>query len=677
VVLWILGLLVALIAGLLVYLSVADLTWVKQRVETAVSEATGREFRIGGDFQLDVLPEPSVLVEDVTLANADWGSEPDMVRVGHFSARVGLWSLLSGPIEVRELRLRDVDVLVETNDQGESNTAMGEPPPEEPPADKSEASGEVPVIVELAEIRNVRLRSQSPDGEPAEIALEALDIVLDDDQNMGLTGNGQAIGVPFHLAGTIGPVVALQRGADINLDLEGAFGSLNYRTAGILGDLETLNGTDLSASLASDDVATLLKALEVDSPLSGPLAVDVNVKGADNLVEAITEASAGAVALTATTRLAEDTLDFDATIPALDKVGAALEIEGLPAADLALKGRAVDTGDATRLEGLVARIGDALFNVDGTIPRDAGETARLDIRAQAPNLQALRADLPAVPLSALLSAALATGAADLDITELSLGKTDLSGTASVRTGERTLVTARLKSNLVDLGELGGDEEEEAEGAPEEASESAEGEATGEYVFTEDPLPFEQLQNTDLDIEYQIASLVNHPRQALDVDTTARLERGVLDFRNRFRGRLGGQYASDINLDASKNPAAMKILVNMRDLKLNLSSGEDATPEQIPTTDITLDVTSAGGSPRAIASNLNGRMLLTQGPGRIENKLVGAVTGDVFAQLFSAINPLAKDEQYSNWDCSIFSLDITSGEADVNGFLLQADDRGRR
>jgi hypothetical protein len=49
-----------------------------------------------------------------------------------------------------------------------------------------------------------------------------------------------------------------------------------------------------------------------------------------------------------------------------------------------------------------------------------------------------------------------------------------------------------------------------------------------------------------------------------------------------------------------------------------------------------------------------------------------VTGDLLAQLFSAINPLSKDEEFSNWECSIFSLDITSGEADINGFLLQGE-----
>ena len=43
-----------------------------------------------------------------------------------------------------------------------------------------------------------------------------------------------------------------------------------------------------------------------------------------------------------------------------------------------------------------------------------------------------------------------------------------------------------------------------------------------------------------------------------------------------------------------------------------------------------------------------------------------------AQLFSALNPFAKDEKYSNWDCSIFAIDFESGEGEISGFLLQGE-----
>jgi len=86
-----------------------------------VADATGRQLKLGGALDLDIVPSPAIVLEDVSLSNAEWGSEPMLATVGHVSARLGLWSLFSGPVRVKELRLRDVDVLLETNEQGQGN----------------------------------------------------------------------------------------------------------------------------------------------------------------------------------------------------------------------------------------------------------------------------------------------------------------------------------------------------------------------------------------------------------------------------------------------------------------------------------------------------------------------------------------------------------------------------
>jgi uncharacterized protein involved in outer membrane biogenesis len=663
---WILGLLVLLIAGVVAYLSFADLTWVKQRIETGVTESTGREFSIDGNFELDVLPEPSVLVEDVRLANAPWATTPAMATVGRFSARLNLWSLLSGPIVVHEIRLNDVDIQLESNEEGVSNAEMGESEPEQPDRARDSGDAEVPVIIELAEIRNVKLTSRAPGSEPTILQIDAFDIVLDEAENMVLNGKGQALELPFSVNGTIGPASALQASRDINVNLEAALGGLNSTVSGVLGELQTQDGTDLSIKLTSADIAALAKQLDVDLPLTGALAADLGIQGTDGVTDTTLEAQAGAIAATAKARREDDTVDFEFTVPALDKAGAALEIDGLPALDLEATGQLVMDNRKTTLNGVKLMLGEALFRIDGSIPADERSSTRLDIKAQGPSLQELKADLPVIPFAAAITAALSGDTTDLDIANVSFGQSDMAGTVTVTTGERTSVVADLRSNLIDLNPFSA--EEEGEGASAETEEESEPEQ--EYVFTEEPLPFEALRGTDLDITSSIAKMIQGPRQVLDIRTTAQLKDGLLTFRNRFSGHLGGQYASDLDLDASGEPAKMKALINLRDLKVNISSGEDATPEEIPTTDVTLDVTSAGSSQRELASGLDGRMLLTQGPGRLENALVGGLTGDLFAQLFSAINPLAKDEEYSNWDCTIFSMDIESGLADINGFLLQ-------
>ena len=53
-------------------------------------------------------------------------------------------------------------------------------------------------------------------------------------------------------------------------------------------------------------------------------------------------------------------------------------------------------------------------------------------------------------------------------------------------------------------------------------------------------------------------------------------------------------------------------------------------------------------------------------------LIGRVSGDVLAQLFSALNPFAAEEEFSNWECTVFAIDFESGLGDISGFLLQGE-----
>jgi uncharacterized protein involved in outer membrane biogenesis len=62
------------------YLSFADLNWLKPHIESAVAEATGRELKLIGNFDLNIVPSPSISLEDVSFSNADWGSEPRTKR---------------------------------------------------------------------------------------------------------------------------------------------------------------------------------------------------------------------------------------------------------------------------------------------------------------------------------------------------------------------------------------------------------------------------------------------------------------------------------------------------------------------------------------------------------------------------------------------------------------------
>ena len=129
------ALVLVILGGAVLYLSLADLSRFRPRLEALASDVLGRELRIGGDFDLEVLPRPALVATDVTFANASWGASEPMLSAGRLAVEVGLWSLVSGPIRIRKLELHDVAVLLEQNAAGEANWTLRRATPPEETAD--------------------------------------------------------------------------------------------------------------------------------------------------------------------------------------------------------------------------------------------------------------------------------------------------------------------------------------------------------------------------------------------------------------------------------------------------------------------------------------------------------------------------------------------------------------
>jgi uncharacterized protein involved in outer membrane biogenesis len=226
----------------------------------------------------------------------------------------------------------------------------------------------------------------------------------------------------------------------------------------------------------------------------------------------------------------------------------------------------------------------------------------------------------------------------------------------------------LKSKQLDLSKFVAPSEESAEQAPAEEKSKEE----SKYVFVEEPLPFEQLRKTDLDIDAEIGRFTMNKIVLKELVTAVDLKSGKLNLTNRFHGPHGGRSASRLSVDASGESAAVDANINMRDLRLNLISGDVKGTEALPPVGVTVDIKTNGASPRALASAASGRVLFTQGKGKMENDLLEKFSGDVVAQLFKALNPFAKEEKTTGLDCTIVALKLEDGETDIKGLLFQTE-----
>lgn len=113
------GLIVLLVALLMV----VDLrSLLAQPVAARLSDALGRTVAIDGAVHLGAWRGgPSLILKDVRLANASWGSAPDMLTIGRVDVRVAIRPLSERRIVVSTLALRDATILLETDFEGLSN----------------------------------------------------------------------------------------------------------------------------------------------------------------------------------------------------------------------------------------------------------------------------------------------------------------------------------------------------------------------------------------------------------------------------------------------------------------------------------------------------------------------------------------------------------------------------
>lgn len=109
-----------LVIGVVILLMTFNVDQYKGTIEAQAKAATGREVTIG-DIDLAVSLTPAIILTDVKLANASWGSRPEMAILPRVEVHTQLVPLLFGTINLTEISAENPDVLLEIDRQGRGN----------------------------------------------------------------------------------------------------------------------------------------------------------------------------------------------------------------------------------------------------------------------------------------------------------------------------------------------------------------------------------------------------------------------------------------------------------------------------------------------------------------------------------------------------------------------------
>ena len=102
-------------------------TQLTKLLSSSVKESTGRDLKITGPVSLNLFPSISVKAEQVSLSNASWASNPNLLTLKEVELDIRLLPLLKGSVEISRIGLSGLEANLQTNSAGVGNWNLTPP----------------------------------------------------------------------------------------------------------------------------------------------------------------------------------------------------------------------------------------------------------------------------------------------------------------------------------------------------------------------------------------------------------------------------------------------------------------------------------------------------------------------------------------------------------------------
>lgn len=247
-----------------------DWNWFKGPLERAVGAATGREFRIGGDLDVDLGRTITVSADRLSLSNAEWSEQARMGAVERVEIDIAPWPLLALKLRMKEVRTTGADIWLESNPDGTGgNWDFGKD-------DAPVRDGEPRWRLERLWIEDGRLRfTDAAERTDIDIALASVE---DGDRAaapVAVRGSGHWRGAAFRLEGqAASPLELADTATPYRIDLDARAGNTRASASGTLTNPFRFQTFDLRMKLAGQDLEELYPLLGLALPPSPPYALD-------------------------------------------------------------------------------------------------------------------------------------------------------------------------------------------------------------------------------------------------------------------------------------------------------------------------------------------------------------------------------------------------------------------
>jgi hypothetical protein len=277
---------------------------------------------------------------------------------------------------------------------------------------------------------------------------------------------------------------------------------------------------------------------------------------------------------------------------------------------------------------------------------------------------AVQGDVGGKKASAAAKVRRADGLVELQDIDVTSGASNVKGRVEIReAGPRATWTVDLASPSLAVDDL--PLPRAAAPATKKAPVGTSG--TARFLFSDMALPFEALRKNNAKGEVTIGRLTLTGGRPLDrIHVQFTLRDGKLDVPAFQASALGGTVSGSLSIDASHGQApaiALSVDGHALDLAAVLAMAGVAREVRGGKTEVAIDVTMRGDSPRKWASGVGGRVRATVGPATLVNaKLDPALAFDRLAQ---AVNPFRAVDPSTELRCAVIRLPLAGGVAQID------------
>jgi len=271
-----------LVVAVVVFVVFYSIDWSKHVSPVAdwVKEETGRELTVKGDVKLGLFP-PRLIVDDVSLANASWGTKPYMFAARHIDVSVSYAGLFRGRFDV-DLAIAGSDLSFEEDSKGNSNWDFQRTRPTA--STVAQQTTPLPLRISRLDLRQVVITTRIKKRKRQyRFVFDELSVTADAWPVVQLKVFADVNGSAVQLAGTIQDIDAMVSGKALTaVEFTGDVAGARLRVAGRVKDLLYKRTIDATLTAQSDDLPKLGRLLGMNFPAISPAKLESVVQESNN-----------------------------------------------------------------------------------------------------------------------------------------------------------------------------------------------------------------------------------------------------------------------------------------------------------------------------------------------------------------------------------------------------------